>query len=202
MRKIGFSIVGLTLPNGRRKEGNVKILGALVILSWTMLNACAASHKVFPPAVMTGVDRNFDFDRWRTASDESETKKVQLGGRIVRSQTSDDTVTIVVAQLPIAEHPVYEPKDNKKHNGEFVITYQGNIEASMLQRGNRVMVVGTTRPWKVVTVDDISRSFPIVAAQCLHFWNTQGRDIADFPNYQAGYVPLRQETDCVTTPTP
>ncbi len=180
----------------------MKILGASVILSWTMLSACATSYEVFPTTVMKGVDRHFDFARWRAVTDESETKKVQLGGRIVRFQASDDTVTIVVAQLPIVKHPAYGPKDNKKNNGEFVITYQGNIEALMLQPGNRVMAVGTTRPWKVVTVDDISRSFPIVAAQCLHFWNTQGRDIEDFPYYEAGYVALRQETVCAKTPTP
>lgn len=202
MRKVSFFIIGLTLRSGRCKEVNVKILGALVILSCAMLSACATTYTVFPPPVMKGVDRNFDFARWRTEPDESETKKVQLGGRILRSLTSDDTVTIVVAQLPIVEHPAYGPKDNKKNNGEFVITYQGNIEALMLQPGNRVMIVGTTHPRKVVTVDDISRSFPVMAAQCLHFWNTQGREIEDFPYYEAGYVPLRQETICARASTP
>lgn len=180
----------------------MRIFGALVILLCSMLSACATTYTVFPPSVMKDVDRNFDFSRWRTEPDESETKKVQLGGRILRSLTSDDTVTIVVAQLPIVEHPAYGPKDNQKNNGEFIITYQGNIEALMLQPGNRVMVVGMTHPRKVVTIDDISRSLSVVAAQCLHFWNTQGRDIEDFPYYEAGYVTLRQETICARTSTP
>ncbi|BFU92336.1 MAG: hypothetical protein NTAFB01_35230 [Nitrospira sp.] len=178
----------------------MKILGALVILLWTMVSACATSYEVFPATVMKDVDRHFDFSRWRTATDESETKKVQLGGRIVQSQVSGDTVTIVVGQLPIVEHPAYGPKDNGKNNGDFVIIYQGQIEMLDLQRGNRVMVVGTTHPWKVMTVNDLSRNFPIVAAQCLHFWNTQGRDIEDFPFYEAGYVALRQETVCTKNP--
>jgi len=165
-----------------------------------MVSACASAYKVFPSKAMEGVDRNFDFSRWRMMADESESKKVQIGGRIVESQVSGDTVTIVVGQLPIVDHPAYGPKDNGKNNGDFVVIYRGQIETPDLQRGNRVMVVGTTHPWKIVTVNDLSRSFPIVAAQCLHFWNTQGRDIADFPFYEAGYMTLRQETVCTKNP--
>jgi starvation-inducible outer membrane lipoprotein len=165
------------------------------------LSACAA-HPVFPPKVMEGIESNFDFARWHMMPNEAEGKKVQLGGRIVQSQTSGDMVTIVVAQLPIVDHPAYGPKDNEKNNGEFVITYQGTIQASFLQQGNRIMVVGVTRPSKAVTVDDLTRNFPIVAAQCLHVWGTQGRDIDDFPYYEAGYVNLEQKTVCARPPTP
>lgn len=180
----------------------MKIVASLLVLPWVLVSACAPTYKVFPSKVTDNVDRNFDFSRWRMMTDGSESKKVQLGGRIVSSQASGDAVTIVVGQLPIVNHPAYGPKDNGKNNGDFVITFQGQIEKSDLQPGNRVMVVGTTRPWKVVTVNDLSRSFPIVEAQCLHFWNTQGREIADFPFYGAGYVPLRQETVCAKSPTP
>jgi starvation-inducible outer membrane lipoprotein len=166
-----------------------------------VLNACA-TQGVFPLKVMNGVDSNFDFARWHKMPNEVEGKKVQLGGRIVQSQASGEIVTIVVAQLPIVDHPAYGPKDNGKNNGEFVITYQGPIETSILQPGNRVMVVGVTQPSKVVTVDDLTRSFPIVAAQCLHVWTTQGRDIEEFPFFEAGYVTLEQKTICARTPTP
>lgn len=118
----------------------------------------------------------------------------------MHSEVSGDTVTIVVAQLPIVDKPIYGPKDNRKNNGDFVVIYQGQIDTADLQRGNRVMVVGTTQPSKVITVADLSRNFPIVAAQCLHFWNTQGKDIADFPYVGAGYVPLKQETVCAKNP--
>lgn len=178
----------------------MRIVASLLVLLWAGVSACAYTGKVFPSKVMEGVDGNFDFSRWRMMTDGAESKKVQLGGRIVQSQVSGDMVTLVVSQLPIANHPAYGPKDNGKNNGDFVIIYQGQIEKSDLQRGNRVMVVGMTHPPKVITVDDFSRSFPIVEAQCLHFWNTQGRDIEDFPFYEAGYVTLRQETVCAKNP--
>jgi starvation-inducible outer membrane lipoprotein len=174
--------------------------GVLLILGCMVLNACV-TQGVFPLKVMDGVDSNFDFARWHKMPNEAEGKKVQLGGRIVQSEASGDMVTIVVSQLPIVDHPAYGPKDTGKNNGEFVITYQGQIETSILQPGNRVIVIGMTRPSKVVTAGDLSRSFPIVAAQCLHVWNTQGRDIDEFPFFEAGYETLEQKTVCARTPT-
>jgi len=182
------------------EEVNVKTLRGFLILSLAMVSACTTSHHVFPPKAMEGIDPHFDFSRWRLMTDGSESKKVQLGGRIVQSQSSDDRVIISVSQLPIVEHPAYGPRENGKHNGEFVIIYQGQIETPDLQPGNRVLVVGVTHPPKVITINELSRSFPVVVAQCLHFWNTQGRNIEDFPFYEAGYVALRQETVCAKNP--
>jgi starvation-inducible outer membrane lipoprotein len=105
-------------------------------------------------------------------------------------------VTIVVTQLPIVEHPAYGPKNTGKRSGEFAITFQGKIEPPFLQRGNRLIVVGTTKTAKVVSVDDLVRSLPAVSAKCLHIWNTGGRDIADFPSYGAGYETLEEDTFC------
>ena len=168
---------------------------ALLFLWCTTLSACA-SYKVFPPEALDGIEANFDFARWREMPDQAKTTKVQLGGRIVQSEVRGDTVVIVVDQLPIVDHPAYGPRDNGKLNGEFVVTYQGKIEAVFLQSGNRVMVVGTTRPSTMVSADGLPRSFPTVVAQCLHFWNTEGREIADFPDYDGGYVSLAQQTVC------
>lgn len=178
----------------------MRIIVSLLVTSLTMASACTPTHQVFPPKVMENIDRDFDFSRWRMMTDGIESKKVQLGGRVMQSQASGDTVTIVVAQLPIVEHPAYGPKENRRDNGEFAIIYQGKVEPRSLQLGNRVMVVGTTRPWEVVTVNDTPRRLPIVAAQCLHFWDTQGREISDFPFFEAGYIALRQETVCTKNP--
>jgi starvation-inducible outer membrane lipoprotein len=175
------------------------IVVILLFLSCMALSACT-SYKVFPPKVLDGVDPDFDFARWHMVPNQAEAKKIQLGGRILQAEANGDTVTIVVAQLPIGEHPAYGPKDTGKHSGQFVITYQGKIEAAFLQQGNRVMVVGRTRPPKVVAIDDLPKSLPTVAAQCLHFWDTEGRDISDFPFVDAGYSTLEELTVCANNP--
>ena len=175
------------------------IIMSILLLISLGFSACAASN-VFSPDVLNGVDPNFDFARWRMLPNQAEAKKIQLGGRIVQSETKGDRVTIVVAQLPIVEHPAYGPRDTGKSRGEFVIVYQGKINSAFLQPGNRVMVVGKTHAAMVVNVDDLPKSLPTIMAACVHFWKTGGRDIADFPSYGAGYETLEEETLCTSNP--
>ena len=160
--------------------------------------AACSPVQLFPPEVMEGVDPTFDFSQWRMVPNQALERKIQLGGSIMQSERKDGNVTIVVTQLPIVEHPAYGPKDTGKRSGEFAVTFLGTIESPFLQRGNRVIVVGTTKAAKVVNVDDMLRSFPSVSATCLHIWNTGGRDIADFPSYGAGYETLEEDTFCAT----
>ncbi|HEU5407762.1 MAG TPA: hypothetical protein VFU48_08340, partial [Nitrospira sp.] len=73
----------------------MRIIVSLLVISLTMASACAPTHKVFPPQIMENIDRDFDFSHWRMVNDGTESRKVQLGGRVVQSQVSADTVTIV-----------------------------------------------------------------------------------------------------------
>ena len=168
---------------------------SVIVLMSTILVACAAPG-VFPPDTLKGVDQTFDFAHWRMVPNQAEAKKIQLGGRIVQSESKEGIVTVVTAQLPIVDHPAYGPKDTGKRSGEFAIIYQGKIDPSFLQPGNRIMVVGTTHSPKVVSVDDLPKSLPTVMAACVHLWKTGGRDIADFPSFGGGYQTLEEDTFC------
>lgn len=169
---------------------------AMAILA-IVLGLGACSHpQLFPSEVMEGVDPDFDFSRWRMVPNQALERKIQLGGSILSSEQKDESVTVVLTQLPIVEHPAYGPKDTGKRNGEFAVTFQGSIESPFLQRGNRVIVVGTTKASSVALIDDLPRSLPTVSAKCLHIWNTGRRDIADFQASGAGYETLQRETFC------
>lgn len=163
-----------------------------------VVGACA-SPNLFPSEVMEGVDPNFDFSRWRTVPNQALERKIQLGGSILQSERKDGGVTIVARQLPIVQHPAYGPKDTGKASGEFAIAFPGSIDSTFLQRGNRVIVVGTTKSASVVPLDDLPRSLPTVSAKCLHIWATEGRDIADFQSFGAGYNTLPEQTFCTKT---
>ncbi|MEO5955959.1 MAG: Slp family lipoprotein [Nitrospiraceae bacterium] len=170
-----------------------------IILCSLLLGACAPT-QVFSPEAMEGVDKNFDFSAWRMVPNGKARQKIQLGGRIIQAESKEGAVVIVVAQLPIVEHPAYGPKDNGKRSGEFVVIHQGTLGTNALQPGNRLVVVGTTQNAKVVTVDDIQRSLPTVVSRCLHIWNTGGREVADFPSFGGGYQPLEENTFCAKVP--
>jgi starvation-inducible outer membrane lipoprotein len=177
---------------------NTRTRGIVLLIS-IGLSACAPS-TVFSPEVLEGVDPNFNFGRWRMLPNQAEEKKIQLGGRIIYGEMKGDHATIVVAQLPIVEHPAYGPNDTGRSGGDFAITYAGKVEPSFLQRGNRIMVVGVTHGPKVVAINDLPKSLPTVQAICIHLWKTGGRDIADFPSYGAGYESLEVETLCSGRP--
>jgi starvation-inducible outer membrane lipoprotein len=157
------------------------------------LSACASAH-MFRPDVMNGVDTNFDVATWHSRPNDMIGRKVQLGGRIVRTDSKDDGVVIEAAYLPIVEHPAYGPTDPGKPTNEFLIRYRGKIEPSALTTGNRLIVVGTTQ---TAVTDDTGRHVASVAARCLHIWKTVGREISDFPfSSGGGYRPLEEHTYC------
>ena len=161
------------------------------------LIACSIP-ALFPAEVMDGVEKNFDFNAWRATPSVSLGLKVQLGGRILDGQTTDDGVLIVGKQLPIVEHPAYGPTDSHRRPGafEYAFLYRGKIEATALAPGNRFIVVGTTQGGKAVTVDGSTRNAPFLTARCVHIWKTKGREIADFQSSGAGYEPLEEATYC------
>jgi hypothetical protein len=105
-------------------------------------------------------------------------------------------VTIVAARLPNVEHPAYGPKETGKSPAVFAILYRGKLDPSFLHAGNRLIVVGYTRPAIRVEVDDMLRSLPTIAAQCVHIWQTGNHDIADFHAAGAGHVVLKEDTYC------
>lgn len=172
---------------------------AVIFLCSLLLVTCAPT-QVFPPEVMKGVDKNFDFSAWRMLPNGKAGHTIQLGGRIIQAEVKEGAVVIVVAQLPIVEHPAYGPQDNGKRSGEFVVLHQGKLDANSLQPGNRLVVVGITQQAKVITVDDSQRSLPSIVSRCLHIWNTGGREIADFPSFGGGYQPLEENTFCTSAP--
>jgi len=180
------------------KETHMKFLLKAL---WFSLICSGCSYQVFPSDVLNGVDHDFDFARWRMIPNEIQPTKVELGGRIVETQTIGGTTTIITAELPIVRYPAYGPKQGKS-KGEFAISYQGEVDKPFVHPGNRIMVVGITRGTKMVHVDDIVRSLPIIDATCIHVWKTGGTDIADYASSGAGYGVLEEETFCASTSAP
>jgi len=164
-----------------------------LLFSSCLLVGCA--YDVFPSIELKGVDRNFDFIRWRITPNQTQPTKIELGGRIIEAQTIGGTITIVTAELPIVSSPAYGPKQAKS-KGDFAITYQGKIDGGFLNPGNRLIVIGMTQGTKLTAVDDVVRSLPLIEASCLHIWKTGNVDIADYASSGAGYGILEEETFC------
>ncbi len=171
--------------------------GSSFILACLLLSACGAP-QLFPKNVTNGVDANFDFIVWRNAPNAKVDQKIQIGGKILGTESQGNETIIVAIQLPIVEHPAYGPKDTGKRTGEFAIAFAGKLPQNALAAGHRIIAVGTTQKARVVTVEDSKRTLPTMQAHCVHIWKTGGRDIADFSSVGAGYETLEEETYCVS----
>ena len=176
---------------------------ALIILLSMFWEACATptSHPPFPANVVKDVDSNFDFTTWREAPQAYVGRKVEVGGQILQAEIKDGGVLIVAEQLPIVQRPVYGPSGTDKRPGafDFAVFYPSLLNSSALTAGNRFVVVGTPQGTTEVTVKGAPKREPLIVAQCIHIWKTKGAEIADYPfEVDAGYVPLEQQTSCVS----
>ncbi len=175
----------------------MRALTALLIV--IMLSACAPK-PMFPPQVMKDVDPgNIEVKAWKEKSAFSPPHNVQLGGQILTAEQQPDRVLIIGEELPIVQHPKYGPSGIAKHGPPFLfaISFNKVLDAQWLQPGNRFIVVGKTEGVRPVTVDETPTFLPYLVGQCIHLWQTQGREIASFP-YETGggYYSLAEETFC------
>lgn len=152
---------------------------------------------LFPPTVLERTDTAFDFSAWRMTPNVQIGHKIQMGGRIVDLQEKDGMLRPSITQLPIVAHPAYGPTDTGQSTGEFLALLRRPIPVRQLQAGNRGMVVGVTESSTIALADAAKRIFPTMQAQCVHIWNTGGREIAEFPSIGRGYQPPEENTYCV-----
>jgi hypothetical protein len=155
---------------------------------------------------MENVAPTFDFEAWHAAADARGTNppqaKIQVGGRIVQATPRNGGLLVVGEQLPIVNHPAYGPTDTVKRTGtfEFAFQYPEPLGPSWLTPGNRFIVVGKTANVTSVLVGGAPKPEPLIDAQCVHIWKTEGREIADFISggVGGGYYPLEHQTFCRT----
>ena len=167
------------------------LLGALLVFP-------ACSPSLFPTSVTRDVTPT-DFGVLQASPDVFRGRVIQLGGRIVGAEKTQDGMVIRVQELPVEQHPVYGPSETLHPTAEFAILYQGEIDPAGIQYGNKLIVVALAKGSQAVSVDGVSRMEPYVVARCMHVWKTGGYGyygIEDFPHTTDGYWPLEHQTYC------
>jgi starvation-inducible outer membrane lipoprotein len=160
---------------------------------------------MFPPEVMKSAETNtFDFKAWaeqahHPSQDNSIPRKVELGGQIMNIIRQPEGVVILAEELPIEAYPMYSPESiDRTGKYNFAIVFNGFAEPSMLQAGNRLIVVGTTAHASTEIVNGTATVLPHLMAQCLHIWNIVGMKFFDFA-YEGnmGYYPPEEHSYCL-----
>jgi starvation-inducible outer membrane lipoprotein len=186
------------LQQFRHSHRHRRALACLILGS--LLLACAPA-PIFPPDVLSTVDRTVTFENLSANPDRYQDRTVELGGQIVGSITEQDEVQMLVRELPIRTSPVYGPVDTGRLNGMFVIRFTGKIATQDVQDGNMVVVIGAVMGEVATSLTGTPVRRLTVTAECFHIWRTQGNPIDDFPwTMNARWWPLIQQTYCVNRP--
>jgi starvation-inducible outer membrane lipoprotein len=158
------------------------------------LIACAPA-TLFPPEILKQVDRTVRFEQVLRHAAEYRGRVMEFGGQILGSVVEGEEVQLLVRELPIQTTPIYGPVDRGGPRGMFFVSYPGKIGVQDLQHGNMVIVIGVMLGPVVKNLTGVPVGRPMLSAQCLHVWRTQGRQISDFP-YGQNFTPLVQSTYC------
>ncbi len=181
----------------------MRMIGLVTMSVW--LSACSTT-PMFPPAIMKDVEANtFDAKAWEDqaydpASATFVSHKVELGGQIIKVIRKPDGVIILAEERPLETHFASGPASDEQGDAPwFAITFKGAVESSMLQAGDRLIVVGTTYRASSEMLGGAPRMLPHLMAQCLHIWNTEGVKNMRFysdAGFARGYPP-EERTFCL-----
>lgn len=180
----------------------MRMIGLFVM--YVLSEACTTS--MFPPEIMTNVETyTFDVEAWqeqtyRPANANFIPHKVELGGEILDIIRKPEGVVLLVTQQPIENPSAYGSKSVTGGDSFwYAITFNGSPEPSMLQRGNKLVVVGMTDRGGAEVIGGAPRMLPHLRAQCLHIWNTRELEPARFSYYGGamGHHPPEERTFCL-----
>jgi starvation-inducible outer membrane lipoprotein len=155
---------------------------------------------------MKNVETNtFDVEAWQQQTYHPSnagfvSHKVELGGEIIEVIRKPEGVVLLVVAQSIENHAAYGTKGVERGDSFwYAIAFNGSPESSMLQRGNKLVVVGMTERAGTETIGGAPRVLPHLLAQCLHIWNNREAEVAEFSYYggSMGHHPAEERTFCL-----
>ncbi len=177
----------------------MKSLSLGVILVAGLAAAGCSTPSLFPPDATSNLVPS-EFGVVQAQPDVFKGQVIQMAGRIVGVEESDNGFLIRAQELPMGKHPAYGPVENGTRTPEFAIAYRGKLDPNAVWYGNKLIVLAVGQGAQDITVDGAVRSEPLVVAKCMHVWKTGeygSYGIADFPHTTDGYYPLEHQTYCV-----
>ena len=156
----------------------MRMIGLVTMSVW--LSACPTT-PMFPLAITKDVEANtFDVKAWEDQAYHPSgaafvPHKVELAGEIIRVIQKPNGVVILAEEQPLDAPPASSSIKAEQDGAPwFAITFKGAVEPSLLQAGNRLIVVGTTQRASSEMLGGAPRMLPHLMAQCLHIWDTEG----------------------------
>jgi len=161
-----------------------------------LFTACA-TPPIFPPEIMKDVEtdatalKSWKEQSYHPSSANLVPHKVELGGQIMRVIPKPGGWDLLVAEEPLEKYRWHDfTRVQRKDSFWYAIALNDFPDPSMLQRGNKLVVVGTTDRAATEIIGGAQKVLPQLLAQCLHIWQIDELEANRFPyGDTVGYFP-------------
>ncbi|MFO0698165.1 MAG: Slp family lipoprotein [Nitrospira sp.] len=177
----------------------MRIIGLFTIYLW--IAACTTT-PLFPPEIMKDITNDtFAFKAWREQavypSAHLISQTVELEGQLLKAIPNREGVVLLVDGRPVTQSPLYGSKSGTAEDFfRFAILFNGKVDPSMLQTGNRLVVVGATGNPSPEAIGWMPTVLPHLLAHCLHIWKIDESELNRFPFGELARYPQGERTFC------
>lgn len=124
-------------------------------------------------------------------------RKLEMEGTIIKVASKPEGTVIVVDGRPMGKDPLFEPKGQSSEGVfRFAIVFNGRLDPSILQTGNRLIVIGATDKPSQESIGWIPKPLPYLRAQCLHIWKIDESELNRFPYGDMSRATQEERTFC------
>lgn len=152
----------------------MKKLIVLMLLAFTALAGCA---HVISDESRRLVDPTLSFARLREDPDSHIGRYVMLGGMIAGVKNAREGSQLEAVQVRLDDSGT--PEDSFRSEGRFIATSDKFLDSMIFKPGRLITVVGEVKGKKIMPLDEVEYTYPVVAIREIHIWK-------DY-DYERGY---------------
>jgi len=149
------------------------LTGISVTVLATMFIA-AGCAPVISKELRTQVIKDVSFGEIIQDPETYQGKTVIWGGIVISAKNLKEGTLIEVLQKPTDME--LKPKDVDRSGGRFLALYDGYLDAAIYNQGRKVTVVGEIKGKRVLPLDEIEYTYPLISIKEIHLWPPKSKD--------------------------
>ena len=158
-------------------------IGATILVTLFIASGCA---PVVSKGLRVQVDEEIRFEKVIQDPEAYEGKVVVWAGVIIAAKNRKEGTLIEVLQKPSDKNR--RPKNVDRSEGRFLALYDGYLDVAIYAGGREVTVAGEIKGKRVLPLDDIEYTYPVISVKEIHLWPPK-RENRFYP-YPYRYYPL------------
>ena len=147
-------------------EISVTLLGLIFFAS-----SCA---PVISKGLRAQVDKEIRFEEVIQDPNAYQGKIILWAGVIIAAKNHKEGTLIEVLQKPV--DMAGRPKDVDRSEGRFLALYDGYLDVAIYAQGREVTVAGEIMGKRVLPLDEIEYTYPVISVKEIHLWSPKSED--------------------------